>query len=699
MEQYYAHIAEDGRKQTVREHLIGTSNLSGEFGSDFGAAPIAKVAGAYHDLGKYSPGFQERLNGGERVDHSTAGAELIQQLYSSIGAFIAAFCIADHHTGLQNGGTPDCPEPGTFRARLEKVLDGNLDYSAYKNDNLPSLEGLDKLPFEFKNMFQLLFFIRMVYSCIIDADYLDTEAFMLNKKRSYEYDSIETMYKKLEAYIKDFWPPKSLINEKRCDILEACLEAAHWDPGLFSLTVPTGGGKTIAAIAFALLHAMLYHKKRIIYVIPQTSIIEQNAAVIEKIVGLLNVIQHHMNADYTDDKKKLATENWDAPIIFTTNVQFFESLYGNKTSRCRKLHNIANSVVIFDEAQMLPLEYLKPCVSCIDELVRHYNVSAVLCTATQPNLDQYFGEDIKRREICENAEELYDFFTRVTYKYLHKCTLETVASMVNTQKQALLVFNTKKRAAEMFDLIDCPNKFYLTTNMYPEHRRRVLQAIRNLLDRGEEVKVVSTSVIEAGVDVDFEYVYTELTGTDSIIQRAGRCNRENKRNPEESIVYIFELEDWNEKYDVRYNARQIATTKSILDDLTENQTIADLQAIDTYFTRLHFFEGANLDKEKILAMINKSEMLFETIAKTVKLIKDDTRPIFIVRDPVSLNILGLLNQGIRTRQIFREMGKYVVNVYEEKYQQMLEDGVIDVLDENINVLNDADMYSDSLGLL
>lgn len=324
------------------------------------------------------------------------------------------------------------------------------------------------------------------------------------------------------------------------------MEKGEGEPGLYTLTVPTGGGKTISSMAFAMKQAVKYHKQRIIYVIPYLSIIDQTAKNFKDLLGEENVLESHSSVNYDDteedlaDRMKLASENWDAPIVITTNEQFWESLYGSRTSKCRKLHNLADSVIIFDEAQMMPLDFLTPCLKALEELVTQYSVSAVLCSATQPALSRYLT--LKPREIMENIPDLYQFFNRVTWQFDGERTYDDLAAQIKTHQQALCIASTKKEAMEIYSRLADEDSFYLSTNLCPVHRMKVIDEIRRRLKEGNPCRVVSTSIISVGVDVDFPVAYLEYTGLDSLIQGAGRCNREGRKSPAESLVHIFRTE-------------------------------------------------------------------------------------------------------------------------------------------------------------
>lgn len=504
--------------------------------------------GRLHDIGKYSDAFQRRIRGSsERVDHSTAGATVAMEEYRNIPA---AFCIAGHHSGLPDLGSKrsDTPDSSTFCGKMSRKVGQDIeDFEAFRSE--VNVTAPPAIPQKFLADAQSqMFFIRMLYSCLVDADYLDTEAFMTygQIKRGNEISLVQ-LQERLEEYIASWWDAQNGLNQKRCEILKTCIEVGGQGSGLFTLTVPTGGGKTVSSMALALRQALVNKLRRIIYVIPYTSIIEQTQAVFEKIFGKENVVAHYANVEYSTDETAgtelrspyLATENWDAPIILARAVQFFESLYANRPTRCRKLHNIVNSVIIFDEAQMLPVPYLKP-----SQLVRNYGCSALLCTATQPALNPLFEEQLsqKPQEICTQVSELHTFFQRVLFRTVGKSSDEELAERLRNEMQVLCIVNSRKQAQSVFAMLECENTYHLSTTMYPLHRRYVLDEIRDRLKKGLPCRVVSTSLVEAGVDVDFPVVYRALAGLDSMIQAGGRCNREGKRARAESVVSIFETD-------------------------------------------------------------------------------------------------------------------------------------------------------------
>lgn len=450
---YIAHREED-REQLLLDHLTGTAEKAKEFAEVFGKGEWGYCCGMLHDLGKYSDKFQRRIRGEDiKVDHATAGARVCLEL-GGMYPFME-YCIAGHHAGLPNaGGKSDAVNSPTLNGRRKKKIE---DFQAYKKEIC--IPELKTVPIDINKTtnaeFSLGMFMRMLYSCLVDADFLDTEEFMVNGNTGRQQgENMPQLLEKLEKHIAGWLENKEIesVNGRRTEILRACLDAGEKEKGLFRLTVPTGGGKTIASLAFALRHAVKHHMDRIIYVIPYTSIIEQNAGVFREILGDQNVLENHCNVDYesTEELKpmQLASENWDKPVIVTTNVQFFESLFANKSSKCRKLHNMANSVIIFDEAQMLPNDYLKPCLTAIEELVINYEVSAVLCTATQPALDPFFKNIKQITELCPRMEKQFTFFKRVHLENIGKLSEEALKNYLLEETQALCIVNTKEKSAK-----------------------------------------------------------------------------------------------------------------------------------------------------------------------------------------------------------------------------------------------------------
>ena len=704
---YLAHLDEDRiREQTVKDHLYGTAELAGKFAERFGKKEWGYCCGLLHDIGKYSDAFQTKIksNSNRQVDHSTAGAKVCLE---KGGCYqFLSYCIAGHHAGLpDHGGSADGDDAPTLMGRSRKKIE---NYSAYQTEiQIPELTSL---PFDESETpdadFSLSMFIRMIYSCLVDADFLDTEYFMKNGNTDRNSgERMEILLEKLERHISGWLSNTGTenVNGRRTEILRHCLECGKEKPGMFQLTVPTGGGKTIASLAFALRHVVTNRMDRVIYVIPYTSIIEQNAGVFRDILGEQNVLENHYNVDYesTEELKpmQLASENWDKPVVVTTNVQFFESLYANKSSKCRKLHNMANSVIIFDEAQMLPTDYLKPCLAAIEELVRQFRSSVVLCTATQPALQPLFRTQMQITELCPGVQEQFRFFERVTFQNIGTVTEEDLSGRLRQEMQALCIVNTKKRAQKLYQQIKEDGVFHLSTSMYPKHRQRVLKNIRNRLVNGEKCVLISTSLVEAGVDLDFQTVYRQLAGVDSMIQAAGRCNREGKRSVKESVVSIFQFE---ERENVPGQRLQIDVAKMLL---AQGEDISSLQGIQKYFEALYHFRGESLDRKNILKLFKNPKPQFaynfDGIAKEFKLIEEDTKTIFINCEPEADDILRQIKQQGYTKAVMRKAGQYCVQVYENEFDKLKGAGMLQPVSENIKdfyELISEEQYTEDMGL-
>lgn len=697
---FLAHIAEGNRKQTVADHLNGTAQRSAAFAADFGAADFGRLVGQAHDIGKYSQSFQKRLSGGPKVDHATAGAIEC----AKINALMSACCVAGHHGGLPDFGSRDTDQPGdpTFVGRLKRGIVGGIPPYTWSG-MLPQVPP--EPDFQNDDYLRSLW-TRMLYSCLVDADYLDTEEFMSGGSiRRGEYDALPVLLDRLEQHIERFFPPENELDRSRCQILNTCLDAGAGPKGIYSLTVPTGGGKTVASLAFALRHAVKNNMRRIIYVIPYTSIIEQNAEVFRQILGEQNVVEHHSGAAFDSDAEtngtkslqRLAAENWDAPVIVTTAVQFFESFYSNRPSKCRKLHNIANSVIIFDEAQMLPNAHLKPCVGVISSLAAHFEATTVLCTATQPVLNDLirsFAPGLPVTELCPNVSELYAQFRRVSFRNAREQSNTALAEELSAHSQVLCIVNSRKAAQEIYQDLAGDGNFHLSTLMYPAHRQAVLQTVRKRLEDGLPCRVVSTSLIEAGVDVDFPTVYREMAGLDSILQAAGRCNRNGKHPADQSIVTIFTGELPSPKL---FRTNIGATAEA----LSEGRDPSDPESIHRYFTALRSLIGDNLDKAHVITHLRRGisgcSLPFETVSRDFHLIDQATKTVYIPLEG-GKELCDMLLSGGAARSVYRKAGQYSVSIYEPHYQALLSAGDLIPLDEESGVLTNTALYSENTGL-
>ena len=705
---YYAHVSADGqRRQTVAEHCHGTASLCREFAADFGAGESGELAGLTHDRGKCTEGFQNRLlRGGPRVDHATAGAMLCSERN-----LLAAVCVAGHHTGLPDVGNQkvDRSPDSTFWGKMKRGAERHaLERCGDSGVELPP-PGRSVPPIQ--NNLQASFWMRMLYSCLVDADFLDTEAFMNGDRGRGGYDDMKTLLARLEAHIAPWQDPKTELNRLRCEILNTCREAGSRPRGIYTLTVPTGGGKTVASLAFALRHAVAHRMRRVIYVIPYTSIIEQNAQVFRDILGEGNVLEHHANVtfDLSDGatpeevRRALATENWDIPVVVTTAVQLFESIYASRSSKCRKLHNLANSVIIFDEAQMLPLEHLRPCAAAMASLAEQFCSTVVLCTATQPSLDDLmrtYAPSCPVTELCPQTAALYDKFRRVCVRQAGTLTDEALAGELSGREQVLCIVNSRKAAQTVFARLPQEGSFHLSTLMVPAQRQALLKKIRQRLQDGLPCRVVSTSLIEAGVDVDFPAVYRELAGLDSVLQAAGRCNREGKRPAEESVVTVFER---TELPPPLFRTAVGAAREALAGDRDPGAP----ETMDRYFESLRDLTGSAIDKQGVVEAFEKGiagrELPFRTVAEKFHLIDENTRTVYVPFEDGAALLEQLKTQG-GSRELYRKLGRYAVSVYERHFQALYAAGALQTarevpaLDPDSAILSDMQLYSETMGL-
>lgn len=691
---FYAHSREGANEsewQALSDHLLQVAGAAGSFAADFGAGEWGFAAGLRHDLGKASLEYQARLKGDRRkVDHSTAGARQIAGELK-LGNIPAA-CIAGHHGGLPDGLTD---EDSCLAARLRKEVP-----KLAAIDNLPGLEiGHELLPpFKLNRGtagFQLAFFTRMLFSCLVDADFLDTERFLDPQKTSYREgfpeirELCERFSKKLWQRFADSAPTE--INRRRDEILRSCIVAAAGAPGLFSLTVPTGGGKTLSSLAFALEHARRHRLKRIVYVIPFTGIIEQNAEVFRDLLGDDAIVEHHSAFDFEklhsggseDDEAlhriELASENWDAPIIVTTAVQFFESLFSSKPSRCRKLHNLAKSAVILDEAQMLPIRFLVPCVQALQELAANYGASLLLCTATQPSLQQTdsfkLGLSGRITEIIDDPRSLYESFRRVRAENGGKLSLAGLAALMKENRQILAIVSTRSEARMLFEMIGGQEgASHLSALMCPEHRSLRLAEIKKRLKEGRSCRLVSTSLIEAGVDIDFPVVLRAIAGIDSIAQAAGRCNREGKLGYRgRVIIYTPEGKVLPLEFRPPAEAAEVIMRKHA-DPLS-------LDAVDDYFKLLYWKYGDRLDEMQIIPRCQESwkQALFpfRSIDKDFQIISEAGEALIIPFDDKARGLIDDLRYSEFHGRILRRCQRYTVQVYTRQMKKMEAGGAVE----------------------
>jgi len=678
---------------TLREHLESVAELAAEFAKPFKNNDWAYLAGLWHDLGKYSREFQAYIKGASgynptahiadqkgKVDHSTAGAIHALKKMGTSGR-VLAYTIAGHHAGLadwQNSelGRSQLAERTRQTHLLERVT-GASPPERIMNATAPTSRPPEGAP--------PALWIRMLFSCLVDADFLDTENFMDQSKaraRS-EHPTLIELAPLLDSHLSEMMnsAEKTLVNKTRAQILEWCKKSAEMPSGLFKLSVPTGGGKTLSSMAFAMKHAILQKKRRIIYVIPYTSIVEQTSNILRGIFGDC-VLEHHSNFDPEAEtvKSRLACENWDAPIIVTTNVQFFESLFSNRTSRARKLHRIVNSVVVLDEAQLIPSEYLIPILDAINGLSKAFNVTFVLSTATQPALEKRSEHSPFRGlenviEIIPDPSSIHKRLERVTVEIPRNInfstTPEALASEISKHETVLCILNRKDECKELYGLMP-PGTFHLSGYMCGEHRSSVIAQIKKKLRNKEPLKVISTQLVEAGVDLDFPVVFRALTGLDSLVQAAGRCNREGLLP--RGVLKIFV--SWK-KTPRGHLSHMEFSCREVLH--TEPNSLFAPECLDQYFRHLYWMKGTELDKHSIADDLKPDSQLaikFREAARKFKIIDEACQKSIFVSYGEGQQLIQLLKQRGPDRWILRKLQRFSISIPLYIFQQLYSSGEI-----------------------
>jgi len=708
-QKFYAHSLENQppeKWQPLEEHLNYVAELAAGFAEVFHAKCWAQILGENHDLGKGTLPWQAYLrNANGIVDkfaryyvghptHASIGAQFLYEHSKEAGKLLA-YCIAGHHGGLPNWN--DSPE-SALKSRLIKE---------YPTVQVPFItpEFPDRCPFDpdaKRFGFQLQFFVRMLFSCLVDADYLDTEQSLDERKAKWRsiYPPLKDLYSKFWGNFNDLRndADNTTVNRLREIVLKDCLINARMDAGLFSLTVPTGGGKTLASLAFALDHAKTHGKRRIIYVIPFTSIIEQNAEVFRDMLDDDAVLEHHCNfiPDDSDWKTRLASENWDAPIVVTTNVQFFNSFYANKPSKCRKLHNVAESIVIFDEVQAIPVEKLKPCLEVIKELSLNYGVSSVLCTATQPAIEfsEQFKSGLKNvREIVQEIPTLFSALKRTEEIFIGELSEHDVALRLLENEQVLCIVNTRQQALDVFRALpESDSTIHLSALMFPAHRTKQLNRVRKLLENELPCRVVSTQLIEAGVDIDFPCVFRAVSGIDSIAQAAGRCNR-NGLSDMPCKVFIFEFPEVSGCSFFRQAAQSAA---KLFDQFPGNLTAPE--CVREYFADFFWKNEQRMDADDIVkrcSLAQSGNIQFRDIAE-FRMIKSATIPIIVALDDSAIKLVRSLEFAEHKGGIFRKLQQYTVQIYPYQFDEIKE--WIENPEPGVCILRSEKLYSEKTGL-
>jgi CRISPR-associated endonuclease/helicase Cas3 len=735
---FYAHTAElpDGSRdpcqrhwQPLKTHLRNVADLAEKFAASFDFAVEAKLAGFLHDLGKYRDEFQAYLRGdrGSSVEtqHAIFGAAWAMER-----SLASTLPIAGHHAGLH-----DCGDlPGMLANPALQITQAVPELITRLESELGPLPPPRPPPSWVNDELSAEFCTRLIFSCLVDADRLDTACWPETPRTDHVLQTeqlLEQVY--AERRRKAAKNPAGTLAVLRNRIFDTAIDRAALTPGFFSLTVPTGGGKTLASMAFALAHAKAHRLRRVIVVIPYLSIIEQNAAEYRRIFGEEVVLENHSGVRPKDDMKEeeesrleLVSENWDAPVIVTTSVQFLESLFASSPSKCRKLHRIPRSVVIFDEVQTLPAHLLKPTFNVFRELASNYGASFVFSSATQPAFrkcpampDGFDPHEL--REIAPEPDDLFRKLRRVNYHLPNAGeTLDwpALAEKMAATPQVLCVVNLTRHAKELWEqlklvLPKAEVPIHLSSAMCPQHRLSLIQTIREWLQAGQPCRVVSTQLVEAGVDVDFPVVFRALGPLDSIVQVAGRCNREGRLASGE--VHVFRPMDHKLPAGVyRAAADQAMITLASLGDeeSASNRLAADPKVFRDYFQSL--YEVVNTDYAKhgeTSIQQDREQLRFREVSRKAKVISDEGQPVIVARDTHGREFAAPLIEEIRTRQItsgesrfnrddLRRLQRFMVNVHSYKFQQLESMKHVRPLLPNLElyVLDDG-FYHPELGLV
>lgn len=731
---FYAHTRPGlppSQWETLSIHLDKVAETTAMFADVFGAKSWGDVLGRCHDLGKLSREFQLYLSNsgsgsadagaeeetlGTRVDHSTFGARFVEKEVNKLAGQLLAFCIAGHHTGLPDEtSADDAGQRSTLRYKLDATRYAIAAVSA------PDIE-LPKLisPLTMSKgaaPFQLGFFTRMLFSCLIDADRTRTEEFC-DPERAVERSVVggrpaldalrNQLNRSLRKKQQDAEPTE--VNRQRKIVLDRCREAANLPPGFFSLNVPTGGGKTLSSLAFALEHALVsgHNLRRVVMAIPYTSIIEQTADVYRAALGSLakvGLVEHHTNLQPRSDTRsnQFGVENWGAPLIVTTNVQLLESLFAFRTTPCRKLHNLARSVIVLDEAQTIPVDLLRPALAALRELVLNYGCSIVLCTATQPALERRDDFELGLeavRPIIPDAVALFQALRRVEVRKLGKRTDDELASLLVQDQRALCIVNTRKHAARLYDKVSTNSEaadcFHLSTWMCGAHRRAVLEMIRERLKAKQPCRVVSTQLVEAGVDLDFPTVYRAEAGFDSIAQAAGRCNREGSLPL--GLTYVFEAEERPPTGLLRAAADTAKELQS------KHPDPLDPKAVEDYFRLFYWTQKDRWDKHGVMKTMSLDQargralLQFREMAAAFRIIRDEQLPILIPYDSKATRLW----ENLATENVpfvpQRELQPYLVSIRKDAVQQMHARAFLTEHESGVWLLQNRSLYSSTKGL-
>ena len=702
-----SHIYNDGEWhiQTNEEHCEGVARLASQFASEFGMAEWGHIIGLLHDRGKESEGFQAHIRSSSGYDptakskyskdHSYIGAILAHCHYNDKDYWLSN-AIASHHGELYN---TDELEPKLTNAIPKEVSTNIPDIKLTQPKSEPDPRESSHIS-------------RMLYSCLVDADWLDTEKFMDSNKAAgrRNFSSLAELDQRLQTYLKKLKAlPSSPVNDIRNEVQAKCEEAATLEPGFFELTVPTGGGKTLASVIWAIKHVLAFNKKRVIISIPFRNITAQTADELRKIFGEDNVVEHHsaLNESTTSERSLLACENWDAPIIVTTNVQLFESMFSNKRAVCRKLHSLANSVVILDEVQAIPLYCLQPIVDAMSSYVKLFGTSFLFCTATQPILDgerkgcgkhPFKGIDrTKINSIISEDMRLHDRLRRVRINIEEKPqSYESLSKILKKHKRVLCIVSSRKHALELYNELSKDagtNTIHLSRSMCSAHILEKITEIKlALADPEKEIRVVSTQLIEAGVDIDFPVVFRQLAGLDSIIQAAGRCNREGKEKEGQTNIFTFNRDD-QLPIDLRlptYVMRNLISQNPDTDWYSPDKMRLYYEKL---YSQVHTF-----DKSDIIGLIDNNDYCqLKEISKEFHMI-DKSGPTIIINFRNSYELIMDLKKNGPSRELSRNLGRFSITIPQKVFNRFKRIGLIEEPYSGFFFIQQENQYDDNIGL-
>jgi CRISPR-associated endonuclease/helicase Cas3 len=715
LSELYAHTkGQNGKEDFLLDHLRNVGIMAKSYADKFNSGALAFWLGLLHDLGKINPQFQSYLSAMEedrshpKTPHAIWGAAFIYDLLWCKNKKDAwkefGLPIYGHHAGLEAHSLASQKFAQFLRedpSTLQSMVSAWAELQQYFALETPSFKIANKTHREMH--------VRMVFSALVDADYLATEEHFEPEKTSMrgKWPELPELWKRFQInqneLLKKAEANPTKVNRIRGEVYYSCLIAAKEKPGVFKLTVPTGGGKTRSGLAFALQHAIQNKLRRIIVVLPYTSIIDQTASEYREILekDFPCVLEHHSQMDIPDEKEeqdlkhlryRLASENWDAPLIVTTTVQLFESLFANKPGRARKIHNIAKSVIILDEVQTLPPQLLKPTLDVLRDLVDNYGVSLVLSTATQPAFDNkhYLKpfQDIEVKEIVPDYPRHFIKLQRVKYNFLREeLDWSKLAEKIKNLSQVMVVLNTRKDTLALIDTLGKSNHIYhLSTLLCGRHRKDKLKEICQRLEDGQPVRLISTQVVEAGVDLDFPVVFRAIGPLDRIVQAAGRCNREGKLD--KGQVFIFEPSEGRMPRGPYFAGFQKA--KVMLDENDAN-TLSEPQIFKEYFNRLY----SDLDLDEAKVQIHREALDYPKVANLYRIIPDITLPVVVRYGDYER---PLSNWRIHpSRTAWRRLHPFIINVFEHEAAEYIQDGIMEDIGNNLYRWNGK--YDDKIGAI